>query len=142
MQDHTRPQMSIAIYSRPFKANTEIQYHNFINYINLPQKITLCSRMATKAHSTLYSSKIVLHSFSNFFLFHYEDFFFAINFVPFWNFLFAHISCSIRNIFCSQTFFVPFGTFFAQDSTPPITTTTKLLLGPLSIARGQKEDLL
>ena len=46
--------------------------------------------------------------------------------------------------FSLRTFFVPFGTFFAHDSTLPTTTrtttttTTKLLLGPLSIARGQK----
>ena len=51
-------------------------------------------------------------------------------------------------MFCSRTFFVPFGTFFAHDSTPPrrttttTTTTTKLLLGPLSGARGQKETKL
>ena len=52
-------------------------------------------------------------------------------------------------IFCSifiVTIFVPFvfGTFFAHDSPLPTrttrtkTTTTKLLLGPLSIAHGQK----
>ena len=37
------------------------------------------------------------------------------------------------------TFFVTFVTFFAFDSTPTTTTrtTTKLLLGPLSVARGQ-----
>ena len=36
------------------------------------------------------------------------------------------------------TFLVPFGTFFAHVSTPTRKTTTKLLLGPLSRARGQK----
>ena len=76
---------------------------------------------------------LLLHSFSNFFLFHYKLF------------------CSFLQVFCSRTFFVPFGTFFvwepffpfgtffAHDSSPPrTTTTTKLLLGPLSIACGQK----
>ena len=40
------------------------------------------------------------------------------------------IFCSIANFFCS----------FQNDSTPKTTTrtTTKLLLGPLSVARGQK----
>ena len=33
---------------------------------------------------------------------------------------------------------VPFGTFFAHVSTPTRITTTKLLLGPLSVARGKK----
>ena len=65
----------------------------------MPQKITLCSRWATKVHSTLYSSIIVLHSFSNFILFHYEDF------------LLANFFCSIWIIFCSRIFFVPFGNF-------------------------------
>ena len=40
-----------------------------------------------------------------------------------------------------KEFFVPFGTFFAHVSTPTTTTTkttTKLVLGPLSRARGQK----
>ena len=38
-----------------------------------------------------------------------------------------------------RTFFVRYGTFFVHISTTPTTTTiTKLLLGPLSIARGQK----
>ena len=39
------------------------------------------------------------------------------------------------------TIFVPFalGPFFAFDSTPRTRTTTKLLLRPLSIARGQKD---
>ena len=38
------------------------------------------------------------------------------------------------------TLFVPFGTFFTHVSTPTTTATitTKLLLGPLSVARGQK----
>ena len=46
--------------------------------------------------------------------------------------------------FSLRTFFVLFGTFFAHDSPLPTrtTTTTKLLLGPLSIARGQKQCLL
>ena len=38
-----------------------------------------------------------------------------------------------------RTFFVHYGTFFVHVSTPP--TTTRLLLGPLSIARGQKASL-
>ena len=109
--------------ARPFKGNTAIEYHYFIN---LPKKIKLCS------HSSLYtSSKKVLHSFSNIFC------------------STANIIYSYLQIFCSRTFFVPFatffvrehfffpfGTFFAHDSTPP-RTTTKLLLGPLRIARGQ-----
>ena len=37
-----------------------------------------------------------------------------------------------------HTFFVPFGTYFNHVSTPRTRTTTKLLLGPLSVARGQK----
>ena len=45
--------------------------------------------------------------------------------VQFWAILFANI-------------FVRFGTFFAHVSVPTTTTTTKLLLGPLSVARGQK----
>ena len=43
------------------------------------------------------------------------------------------------NNFFSRTFFVWFGTLFAHDLTPRTkTTTTKLLLGPLCIPRGQK----
>ena len=42
--------------------------------------------------------------------------------------LFQEMFCSIANIFCSF-----------QNDTPP--TTTKLLLRPLSISRGQKEQL-
>ena len=39
-----------------------------------------------------------------------------------------------------RTFFVRYGTFFVHISTTPTATTiTKLLLGPLSIARGQKQ---
>ena len=39
-----------------------------------------------------------------------------------------------------RNLFVPVGTFFGHVSTPTkrTTTTTKLLLGPLSRARGQK----
>ena len=41
--------------------------------------------------------------------------------------------------FSLRTFFVPFGKFFGRVSTPTTTTRTiKLLLGPLSRARGQK----
>ena len=51
-----------------------------------------------------------------------------------------HIFCSIWNKFCSRTFLVPFVPIFTYVSTPTATTTrtTKLLLGPLSRARGQK----
>ena len=35
-------------------------------------------------------------------------------------------------------FFVTFVTFFTHDLTPRTTTTTKLLLGPLNVDRGQK----
>ena len=50
---------------------------------------------------------------------------------------FCHILCYLCHVFCLLTFFVTFVTFFTHDSLPP-TTTTKLLLGPLSVARGQK----
>ena len=66
--------------------------------------------------------------------------------------MFANIFCYICNIFCYfchvlclLTFFVTFVTFFELVSTPRTTTTrtttrtTKLLLGPLSVARGQKK---
>ena len=59
-----------------------------------------------------------------------------------------HSFCSIRNKFCSRTLFVRFGTIFVCVQfcsiwyffTPRRRTkiVTKLLLGPLSIARGQK----
>ena len=45
-----------------------------------------------------------------------------------------------------STFFGPlhnfcsFGTFFTHVSTPRTRTTTKLVLGPLSVARGQKDE--
>ena len=55
-------------------------------------------------------------------------------FVPFSTFFVPnHISCS------REHFLFP-GKFFELDSTPKTTTktTTKLLLGPLSVARGQK----
>ena len=42
-----------------------------------------------------------------------------------------------------RKFFVPFGTFFAHDSKLPTTrttTTTKFLLGPLSLTRDKKPD--
>ena len=47
-------------------------------------------------------------------------------------------------LFSLQTFFIPFVNFFAHDSTLPRRrrTTTKLLLGTLSIARGQKVIVL
>ena len=55
---------------------------------------------------------------------------------------FCNIFCYFCNIFCLQTFFVTFVTFFELVSTPTrtrtTTRTTKLLLGPLSVARGQK----
>ena len=54
---------------------------------------------------------------------------------------FCHIFLYFCHVFCLLTFFVTFVTFFAFDSTPrsrSTTTTTKLLLEPLSIARGQK----
>ena len=51
-----------------------------------------------------------------------------------------------RTFFVPLHIFVPFGTFFTHASTPTTRTTrtTKLLLGPLSRARGQKlaESLL
>ena len=51
-----------------------------------------------------------------------------------------------HTFFVSLHIFVPFGTFFTHASTPTTRTTrtTKLLLGPLSRARGQKlaESLL
>ena len=53
-------------------------------------------------------------------------------FVPFVTF-----SCSIWNNFYSRKFLVRFGRFFARK-TRTTATTTKLLLGPLSGARGQK----
>ena len=65
-------------------------------------------------HTTLYSSIIVLYSFRNCFVFHYEKFLFLFAY-----FLFAKFFCSIWNIFCSLTFFVPFGIFFANNFTPP-----------------------
>ena len=56
--------------------------------------------------------------------------------------MFANIFCFLWNVLCSRTFFVPFVPFFTHVSKPitptTITTTTKLLLGPLSRARGQK----
>ena len=54
-----------------------------------------------------------------------------------------HIFCSLAHFLFPCTLFVPFGTFFTHVSTPTttrITTTTKLLLGPLSVARGQKTE--
>ena len=48
----------------------------------------------------------------------------------------ANMFCSIWNKFWSRTFFLTFLTFFELYSTPK--TTTKLLLGHLSIARGQR----
>ena len=58
---------------------------------------------------------------------------------PLWKILAPlHIFC-FREIFLFPcTIFVRFVTFFAHDSLPILRTTTKLLLGPLSIARGQK----
>ena len=47
--------------------------------------------------------------------------------------------CSLAYFLYPCTIFVRFGTCSAHDSPPTLrTTTTKLLLGPLSIARGQK----
>ena len=52
---------------------------------------------------------------------------------------FSNFFCSICNKICSQTFFVPLVTFFQLDFTPRRrTTTTKLLLKPLSVASGKK----
>ena len=54
----------------------------------------------------------------------------------------CHFVLCTKN-FALPVFFVPFGTFFAHDSTLTkrrTRTTTKLLLGSLSIARGKKRE--
>ena len=95
-----------------------------------------------------FHNSFTVHSFSNFFVPLRKSFipfckFIAREFFLFHleHFLFAHIFCSIWKHFCSQTSSVPFETFFAPGSTSPRrtrATTTKLLLGPLRVARGQK----
>ena len=66
-----------------------------------------------------------------------------------WDFMNFILTC--RNIFCSLAHFLfpctflnnffLFRAFLELDSTPTTATTTKLLLGPLSIACGQKCQL-
>ena len=57
-------------------------------------------------------------------------------FVPFVTFFVPYVTFFVPYV----TFFVSLGTIFELDSTPRsrTRTTTKLLLGPLSVARGQK----
>ena len=54
---------------------------------------------------------------------------------------FRNIFCSLAHFLFPCTLFVPFRTFKQNVSTPRTTTTTKLLLGPLSRARVQKNEI-
>ena len=102
-----------------------------------------CSRpcWVVQSHTWPWKDKaIILSLWTCHFLFKLEQFSFANIFVWFRaNFVPKKFSAP----FVCKHFFVPFGTFFAHDSTPPRrrrTTATKLLLEHLSIARGQKRD--
>ena len=110
---HTRPDKAIRGQIRPYKANTAIQYHN------VQQKITLSSHCNLDLILTdsSYLFKITCPK-------HQENI----------------IQCVPTNISCSHEQFLFTGTFFELDSTlrKRRTTTKKLLLGPLSVARSQK----
>ena len=128
-----RPRHNIRMFWTNFwRATVHVQQKHFLL---LPSRFFVTKIIFYFCHSFCYFCHVFC--FTNFFCYISHIFY-----------CFCHVFCSTNifcyfcNVFCLLTFFVTYVTFFTHVSTPRTTTrTTKLLLGPLSVARGQKTEI-